>query len=76
MTKYKQVSNKVKLMKLLFHKQQGSVANAIKSALVKYQAVKKKDSIVKKLQKLFKRNRRSYSLEMPMLQKNMTIISL
>jgi biopolymer transport protein ExbB len=32
-------------------KQQGSVANAIKSALVKYH--EKKDSIVKKLQRLF-----------------------
>jgi biopolymer transport protein ExbB len=37
-----QASNKVKLMKRLScDKQQGSVANAIKSALVKYQAVKK-----------------------------------
>jgi biopolymer transport protein ExbB len=40
-------------------KQQGSVANAIKS-LLKYQAVKKKDSIVKKLQNYSQRNRRSY----------------
>jgi biopolymer transport protein ExbB len=34
-------------------KQQGSVANAIKSALVKYQEVKKKVSLAKKLQKLY-----------------------
>jgi hypothetical protein len=41
----------VKLKKLSQHdKQQGSVANAIKSALIKYQAVKKKVSIVKKQQ--------------------------
>jgi hypothetical protein len=44
-------------------KQQGSVANAIKSALIKYQAVKKKVSIVKKLQRLFKRNRKLLHLK-------------
>jgi biopolymer transport protein ExbB len=55
-------------------KQQGSVANAIKSALIKYQAVKKKVSIVKKQQRLFTKKLKLH-LEMPMLQKNMTIIS-
>jgi hypothetical protein len=34
-------------------KQQGSVANAIKSALVNIKRLRKKDSIVKKLQRLF-----------------------
>jgi biopolymer transport protein ExbB len=55
-------------------RQQGSVANAIKSALIKYQAVKKKVLIVKKLQRLSTKKSK-LPLEMPMLQKNMTIIS-
>jgi hypothetical protein len=41
-------------------KQQGSVANAIKSALVNTKRLRKKDSIVKKLQRLFTKNRRGY----------------
>lgn len=57
-------------------KQQGSVANAIKSALVKYQDVKKEgfnseeasETIHKEIEEIT-------SLEMPMLEKNMTIIS-
>jgi biopolymer transport protein ExbB len=62
--RYKQSINKVKLMKGLFcEKQQGSVANAIKSALVNTK-VKKKDSIVKKLQRTHsQQNRRSYHLK-------------
>jgi biopolymer transport protein ExbB len=57
-------------------KQQGSVANAIKSALVKYQEVKKEgfnseeasETIHKEIEEIT-------ALEMPMLEKNMTIIS-
>jgi biopolymer transport protein ExbB len=57
-------------------KQKGSVANAIKSALVKYQDVKNEgfnseeasETIHKELEEVT-------SLEMPMLEKNMTIIS-
>ena len=57
-------------------KQKGSVANAIKSALVKYQEVKKEgfdseaasDTIMKEIEE-------ATSLEMPMLEKHMTIIS-
>ncbi|KFF20188.1 MULTISPECIES: MotA/TolQ/ExbB proton channel family protein [Flavobacterium] len=57
-------------------KQQGSVANAIKSALIKYQEVKKEgfnseeasETIHKEIEEIT-------SLEMPMLEKNMTIIS-
>lgn len=57
-------------------KQQGSVANAIKAALVKYQEVKKEgfdsesasDTIQKEIEE-------ATSLEMPMLEKNMTILS-
>ena len=57
-------------------KQQGSVANAIKAALIKYQEVKKEglsseeaaDTIQKEIEE-------ATSLEMPMLEKNLTILS-
>lgn len=57
-------------------KQQGSVANAVRSALVKYQEVKKEgfdsdqaeEAITKEIEQ-------ATSLEMPMLEKNMTIIA-
>ncbi|AWI25529.1 MotA/TolQ/ExbB proton channel family protein [Flavobacterium pallidum] len=57
-------------------KQEGSVANAIKAALVKYKEVKKEgfdseaaaDTIQKEIEE-------ATSLEMPMLEKNLTIIS-
>ncbi len=57
-------------------KQKGSVANAIKSALVKYQEVKKEglDS-EKAAETIHKEIEEATSLEMPMLEKHMTIIS-
>ena len=56
--------------------QKGSVANAIKSALLKYQDVKKEgldsDKAAETIQKEIEE---ATSLEMPMLEKHMTIIS-
>lgn len=56
--------------------QQGSVANAIRSALVKYQEVKQEgfdsDQAEEAIQKEIEQ---ATSLEMPMLEKNMTIIA-
>jgi biopolymer transport protein ExbB len=57
-------------------KQQGSVANAIKSALVKYQDVKKEGfNSEEASETIHKEIEEVTSLEMPMLEKNMTIIS-
>ncbi|MGO4822325.1 MULTISPECIES: MotA/TolQ/ExbB proton channel family protein [unclassified Flavobacterium] len=57
-------------------KQQGSVANAIKSALVKYQDVKKEGfNSEEASETIHKEIEEATSLEMPMLEKNMTIIS-
>jgi biopolymer transport protein ExbB len=57
-------------------KQQGSVANAIKSALVKYQDVKKEGLTSEEASEtIHKEIEEVTSLEMPMLEKNMTIIS-
>lgn len=57
-------------------KQQGSVANAIRSALVKYQDVKKEGfNSEEASETIHKEIEEATSLEMPMLQKNMTIIS-
>ncbi|MDR6966567.1 biopolymer transport protein ExbB [Flavobacterium arsenatis] len=57
-------------------KQKGSVANAIKSALIKYNEVKKEgfdsEAAAETIQKEIEE---ATSLEMPMLEKNMTIIS-
>jgi biopolymer transport protein ExbB len=57
-------------------KQKGSVANAIKSALLKYQEVKKEgfnsEDAAETIQKEIEE---ATSLEMPMLEKHMTIIS-
>lgn len=57
-------------------KQKGSVANAIRSALVKYQEVKREgfnsDEAEEAIQKEIEQ---ATSLEMPMLEKNMTIIA-
>lgn len=57
-------------------KQEGSVANAIKSALIKYQDVKKEgfnsEDAAETIQKEIEE---ATSLEMPMLEKNMTILS-
>ena len=57
-------------------KQQGSVANAIRSALLKYQDVKKEglDSEAAS-ETIHKEIEEATSLEMPMLEKHMTILS-
>lgn len=57
-------------------KQQGSVANAIRSALIKYQDVKKEglDSEAAS-ETIHKEIEEATSLEMPMLEKHMTILS-
>jgi biopolymer transport protein ExbB len=60
----------------LCDKQQGSVANAIRSALVKYQDVKKEGFNSEEASELIhKEIEEATSLEMPMLEKHMTIIS-
>jgi biopolymer transport protein ExbB len=64
-----QASNKVKLMIVSCDKQQGSVANAIKSALVKYQAVKKEFNSEEAAETIHKEIEEATSLEMPMLQR-------
>lgn len=57
-------------------KQQGSVANAIRSALVKYQDVKKEGfNSEEAAETIHKEIEEATSLEMPMLEKHMTIIS-
>jgi len=57
-------------------KQKGSVANAIKSALVKYQDVKKEGfSSEEAAEMIHKEIEEATSLEMPMLEKHMTILS-
>jgi biopolymer transport protein ExbB len=57
-------------------KQKGSVANAIKSALVKYQDVKKEGFNSEEASEMIhKEIEEATSLEMPMLEKNMTILS-
>ena len=57
-------------------KQQGSVANAIRAALVKYQDVKKEGfSSEEAAEMIHKEIEEATSLEMPMLEKNMTILS-
>ena len=60
----------------LCDKQKGSVANAIKSALLKYQDVKKEglDSEAA-AETIHKEIEEATSLEMPMLEKHMTILS-
>ena len=57
-------------------KQQGSVANAIKSGLLKYQAVKAEGlNSEAATETIHKEIEETTSLEMPMLEKHMTIIS-
>ncbi len=57
-------------------KQKGSVANAIKAALVKYQDVKKEGfNSEEAAEMIHKEIEESTALEMPMLEKNMTILS-
>jgi len=57
-------------------KQKGSVANAIKSALIKYQEVKKEGfNSEEAAEMIHKEIEEATSLEMPMLEKHMTILS-
>src|SRR6476660_3744183 len=57
-------------------KQQGSVANAIKSALMKYQEVKREGlSSEEAAETIHKEIEEATALEMPMLEKNLTILS-
>ena len=57
-------------------KQKGSVANAIKAALVKYQEVKREGlSSEEASETIQKEIEEATSLEMPMLEKNLTILS-
>lgn len=57
-------------------KQQGSVANAIKAALIKYQDVKKEGfNSEEAAETIHKEIEEATALEMPMLEKNMTILS-
>jgi len=57
-------------------KQQGSVANAVKAALVKYQEVKKEGfNSEEASETIHKEIEEATALEMPMLEKNLTIIS-
>ncbi len=57
-------------------KQQGSVANAVKSGLIKYQDVKREGfSSEEASEMIHKEVEEATSLEMPMLEKNLTIIS-
>lgn len=58
------------------NKQQGSVANAIKSALVKFQDVKKEGFTSEEAAEMIhKEIEEATTLEMPMLEKHMTILS-
>jgi biopolymer transport protein ExbB len=60
----------------LCDKQKGSVANAIRSALVKYQDVKKEGfNSEEAAETIHKEIEEATSLEMPMLEKHMTVIS-
>ena len=57
-------------------KQEGSVANAIKAALVKYQDVKREGfNSEEAAEMIHKEIEEATALEMPMLEKNMTILS-
>lgn len=57
-------------------KQQGSVANAVKSALVKYQEVKAEGfNSEEASETIHKEIEEATALEMPMLEKNLTILS-
>ena len=57
-------------------KQEGSVANAVKAALVKYQEVKKEGfNSEEAAETIHKEIEEATALEMPMLEKNLTILS-
>lgn len=56
--------------------QQGSVANAIRSALVKYQEVKREGLTSEEAEEAIQKElEQATSLEMPMLEKNMTVLA-
>jgi len=57
-------------------KQQGSVANVIKAGLIKYQEVKRENFDTEKASEVIQKEiEQATSLELPMLEKNMTILS-
>ncbi len=57
-------------------KQQGSVANVVKAGLIKYQEVKRENFDVEKASEVIQKEiEQATSLEMPMLEKNLTILS-
>jgi biopolymer transport protein ExbB len=57
-------------------KQQGSVANVVKAGLIKYQEVKRENFDTEKASEVIQKEiEQATSLEMPMLEKNLTILS-
>ena len=57
-------------------KQQGSVANVVKAGLIKYQEVKRENFDNEKASEVIQKEiEQATSLEMPMLEKNLTILS-
>lgn len=57
-------------------KQQGSVANVVKAGLIKYQEVKRENFDVEKASEVIQKEiEQATSLEMPMLEKNLTVLS-
>ena len=70
-------ANKLEKAKEECDKQQGSVGNVVKEALVSYQALTKETQLNKeqKMAALSKSIEEATTLEMPMMEKNMTILS-
>ncbi len=70
-------ANKLEEAKEECDKQQGSVGNVVKEALVSYQALTKETQLNKeqKMAALSKSIEEATTLEMPMMEKNMTILS-
>ena len=70
-------ANKLEEAKEECDKQQGSVGNVVKEALVSYQALTKDTQLNKeqKMAALSKSIEEATTLEMPMMEKNMTILS-
>lgn len=57
-------------------KQQGSVANVVKAGLIKYQEVRRENFDTEKASEVIQKEiEQATSLEMPMLEKNLTILS-
>ena len=57
-------------------KQQGSVANVVKAGLIKYQEVKRENFDTEKASEVIQKEiEQATSLEMPMLEKNLTVLS-